>query len=155
MIAETQRKEVERYRRTLKRSWAGLAWHGPSLEQALEGVTPEIAARTPAAGEHSIWELTRHIALWTRVVLETIEGTPYPTLEPPADWPKPSGSSSDAVVELEREETALITALKTFPDSRLDEMVTERKGYTFAVMVEGLIEHNAYHSGQIVILRSR
>ena len=137
----------------LRRSWAGPAWHGPCLKQALEGVTPEIAARMPASGEHSIWELTRHIALWARVARETLEGLPYPKIEPPADWPKPSGSWQDAVAELEREQSALIAALRTFPEERLEETITEPKGYTFAVLIQGVIEHNAYHGGQISILK--
>ena len=35
----------------------GPAWHGPSLEENLAGLTPEQAAARPVRGAHSIWQI--------------------------------------------------------------------------------------------------
>jgi len=48
--------EIERILDQLKRAYEGNAWHGPSVREALNGVTPEQAAAHPLSGAHSIWE---------------------------------------------------------------------------------------------------
>ena len=50
-MSETQ-NIVEQLRRALEAD----PWHGPSILQVLEGVTPEMAAAHPIPGAHSIWE---------------------------------------------------------------------------------------------------
>src|SRR4051812_13251597 len=109
--------ETQRIADQLRRSYEGHAWHGPSLTEALEGVTPEKAAAKPANGAHSIWEMVRHVALWAAVARRTVEGEAYPArLIPPADWPEPTGSWPDALAELGREEKALIEAVSGMPE---------------------------------------
>ena len=56
--------ETERLRDLLDRVVAGDAWHGPSLLALLATVPPELAARRPIAGAHSIWELVLHAGAW-------------------------------------------------------------------------------------------
>src|SRR5437879_1774677 len=56
--------EVERILDQLKRAYEGNAWHGPSVREALEGITAEQATKRPLANAHSIWELAHHIAVW-------------------------------------------------------------------------------------------
>ena len=52
--------ETARIRDLLDQAVAGDAWHGPSLLALLAGVPPELAARRPISGAHSIWELVLH-----------------------------------------------------------------------------------------------
>ncbi len=54
--------ELERLESQLKRSFEGPAWHGPSVLEALEGLTPEAAQAHPVPGAHSVWELVLHLA---------------------------------------------------------------------------------------------
>ena len=66
---------------TVKRSFDGDAWHGPSVKEVLDGVDEE-AAKRKLPGVHSIWELALHIAGWTGEVALRLEGK-APS-EPPA-----------------------------------------------------------------------
>ena len=67
-------REHERIADQLRRSVEGDAWYGPSLREALDGVTAERAAARPIAGGHTIWELALHISAWADVVRRRLEG---------------------------------------------------------------------------------
>ena len=69
-------KEVERIADQLKRAHEGGAWHGPSVNELLEGVTAEQAAARPFEGTHSVWELVSHIEAWERAILLRLGGEP-------------------------------------------------------------------------------
>ena len=56
--------EIDRILDQLKRAYEGDAWHGPSVKEALAGVTAEQAQARPLRNAHSIWELAQHIAVW-------------------------------------------------------------------------------------------
>ena len=60
--------EIERILDQLKRAFEGSAWHGPSVHEALEGITAEQAHPRTLQNAHSIWELAHHIAVWENAV---------------------------------------------------------------------------------------
>lgn len=144
----------------LKRSVHGEAWHGPSLFEALEGVTASQAAARPIAGAHTIWELVLHVTAWMEEVACRLEGDYH--REPLAgDWPAVAKTSAEAwsqtPSELERALSHLTSAVSAFPPARLDERVggaSQPMDITFAGMLRGLAQHNAYHTGQIRLLRT-
>ena len=152
MITETVGGETSRIVGQLTASWKGPSWHGPSLREVLSDVDANTAARQPSAGVHTIWELVRHISAWASVVRRSIEGEPYPDLDPAEDWRRPEGDWNDALAELDREQQALIDAAGRLTDSRLNETVV-RKSYTFYGLLHGVLHHNLYHAGQIAILK--
>ncbi len=78
--------ERERIADQLRRAMEGDAWHGPALRELLKGVSSEMAATTPIAGAHSIWEVILHIAAWTEAVRRRLQGDPA-RLTPEEDWP--------------------------------------------------------------------
>ena len=47
--------EISRILDQMDRAMAGEAWHGPALNQLLEGITAEQASMHPVRGAHSIW----------------------------------------------------------------------------------------------------
>lgn len=106
---------------TLRRSFDGDAWHGPALADLLRGVDAQHAVAHPVTGAHSIWELTLHLAVWTREVARRLSGA-VPAEPTEGDWPDGATGDSAGVP-------------------------------TYAVMLTGLAEHNAYHGGQIALLR--
>ena len=66
----------------------GENWHGPTLDELLDGVTAEAAAARPIANGHSIWELVLHVTGWTAVFRRRLGGEAVE--EPEAgDFPKP------------------------------------------------------------------
>jgi uncharacterized damage-inducible protein DinB len=145
--------ESARIAQQLKASFEGPAWSGPSLKDVLANMAADVAARHPIPGAHSIWEIVVHVTVWAGVAHRTIAGAPYVSLEGPEDWPAPTGSWQDALGALEREQRALIDAVRGLEEARLDEIVSQQKGYSMYTLLHGVAQHNFYHAGQIALLR--
>jgi len=140
----------------LKRSAEGEAWHGPSVREALEGVTVEDASAHPIPGAHSIRELVLHMAAGIQLVLRRLDGDGR-QLSPAEDWPVPSEATEDAwqrdVASLFALNQRLREAVATFPEARLDEPLVPDPPYSAFTQFIGLTQHDLYHAGQIVLLR--
>jgi uncharacterized damage-inducible protein DinB len=141
---------------------SGPAWHGASLEENLAGLSPEQAAARPVAEAHSIWELVLHLSAWAGEVTRRLGGaTPAPPAE--GDWPAVGAVSSrawaDALARLRSVHEALAEAVRRYPAERWAEQVGGERdaplgtGVSYAEMVQGLLQHDAYHGGQIGLLR--
>lgn len=149
--------EIERILDQLKRAFEGNAWHGPSVREALAGVTAAQAQARPIADAHSIWELAQHIAVWEDVGRRRLEGDRAPIeISSPVDWP-PADDASEAAWEqaqaaLDRGHQALVEAITRVPESRLDEPIFEGMS-TVYVTLHGVIQHDLYHAGQISMLK--
>jgi heme-degrading monooxygenase HmoA len=133
----------------------GDAWHGPSLEEVLAGVTPEIAASRPIAAGHTIWEVVLHVTGWTDVSRTRLEGTAMEEPEqgdfPPV--PEPSAAAwEDAKRDLFRAHDALVARVERLSPADLDAPVPGR-GFPARFLVRGEIRHTVYHTGQIALLR--
>lgn len=140
----------------LRRSQSGEAWHGPSLEEILAGVTAQQAAAHPFAGVHSIWELVLHIAVWQKHILDRIERGGMAEIPDELDWPK-VGATTDAawkkaLKDLKQANEDLACAVAKLDDARLHANV-RGKDYDFHFMLEGMVQHNLYHAGQIALLK--
>ena len=146
----------------LRRIHEGNAWHGPSVLDALDGVTAEQAARRPLADAHSIYELTHHIAAWMGEVVRRLQGN-KPGMPAEGDFPPPDTRIDEAAWTqvrslLERRQAELLEAVSTFDAARLDEPVNPKnKGadgpVTYRALLSGLAQHSAYHAGPIVVLK--
>ena len=146
----------------VRRAQSGDAWHGPAVGELVHGVTAVEAAAHPVPGAHSIWEIVLHVTAWRQeVARRLITGH----LAPPAagDWPHMpavgEAAWSAAVAGLEAATEAVIAALATFPQARLGEMAGDSRdqalgsGVTWGAMLRGLVQHDAYHGGQIGLLK--
>jgi len=149
--------EIERILDQLKRAFEGNAWHGPSVREALAGVTASQAHARPLANAHSIWELVQHIAVWEEVGRRRLEGDRAQIeISSPADWP-PADDTSEAAWEqaqaaLSRGHEALREAITRVDESRLDEPILEGLSTAY-VTLHGVIQHDLYHAGQIAMLK--
>ena len=148
-------EELQRIADLLDRAGHGDAWHGPSVDATLAGVTAAQAAARPLADGHTIWELVLHIAVWERVVTRRFAGE---KLEPTSaeDWPPVTKTTDDAwrraVADLRKARGELRAAMLAFDPRRLDDTV-QGKNYSFYVMAHGVVQHDLYHAGQIALLK--
>lgn len=149
--------EIERILDQLKRAYEGDAWHGPSVREALSGVTAEQARTRVLPNAHNIWELVHHIAVWENVGRRRLQGDRAEiNISSPEDWP-PADDLSEAVWEqakaaLDRGHEALRKAIASLAESRLDEPILEGLS-TVYVTLHGVIQHDLYHAGQISMLK--
>lgn len=145
----------------LRRSLHGPAWHGPSLLEALADVSPREAQMRLLAGTHSIAELAFHALAWMEEVTRRLGGA-APELPARGDWPTDDTSmpTVEAVRLLRVAGDALDDTLAAFPPERLDDLVGGAQhdapvgsGMSYCVMLHGLAQHNAYHGGQVSMLK--
>lgn len=148
--------KTERLRDMLEGIYRGPCWYGPTMLQNLEGIDAAFAAGRPIPDAHSIWEIVRHVTGWINVVINTLDGQPYAVLPPEQDWPEISADDEaawqGALGILESSHRAVCDAVAEFPEARLAETVDGQE-FTYSFMINGLIQHNLYHNGQIGILR--
>jgi uncharacterized damage-inducible protein DinB len=147
---------IERLVDQLRRSAEGEAWHGPSVREALDGVTVHDASEHPIPGAHSIRELVLHMAAGIQLVLRRLDGDGR-QLTPEEDWPTPSEPTEDAwrreIASLFALNQRLREAVATFPATRLDDPLVPHPPYSAFTQFIGLTQHDLYHAGQIVLLR--
>ena len=140
----------------IKRTVTGPMWHGPSLDEVLDGVTHETAAAHPIAGAHSIWELVLHVAVWAEIARGRLHGERMDDPSPEENWPPVTdamaASWASTVARMRASYRALADDVRQLDDSRLAENMTGLD-YTVSTLLHGVIEHGTYHGGQIAILK--
>ena len=147
----------------LRRIYEGNAWHGPSVQEALQDVTTAQAAARLVPDAHTIFELTHHIGAWIGETTSRLQGNP-PGSPADGDFPPRSTSVDDAawadvLALLERRQAELLETVSGFDADRLDDVVspTDRKDsdgpVTYRALLSGVAQHSAYHAGQIVLLK--
>ena len=148
--------EIMRLDEQLRRALEGGAWHGPSVLEALAGVSAEQARSHPIPEAHSIWELVLHIGSDYALVLRRLVGDGRP-LTPDEDWPSCPPATAEnwqqAVEVLRRFNQQLREAVRAFPPERLDEPLVPEAPYTAYTQFIGVTQHNLYHAGQISLLK--
>jgi uncharacterized damage-inducible protein DinB len=151
--------EPERLLEMLDRVHDGDAWHGPSVMSIVTGVAASDAEARPLTGAHTIGEIARHVVGWRDEVRERLAGK-APALPACGDWPVPSAGGWNATLaELDRSHRQLREAILALPAARWDALVGPSRdaglgtGVSIAVMLHGIIQHDAYHAGQMALLK--
>jgi uncharacterized damage-inducible protein DinB len=153
--------EVSRLVDQLERVVESGPWHGDAVVTILDDVTFAQADRAPQDGAHSIREIVRHMTSWTKEVHRRMNGELAGEPEG-GDWPAAAGATEDAWraerAALETAHRALIADLRAMDDEQLqtpirDARFKDEKGVTRYILLHGLVQHHAYHSGQIALLK--
>jgi uncharacterized damage-inducible protein DinB len=151
--AKRDSSEVSRIADQLRRVCDGEAWLGPSLKEVLSGVDEDSARRRPIPRAHTIWELVLHVTAWIRIARERLSATETRGHTDQENWPTMAGSWQHTLTVLDREIDALEEAILAFPSERLDEPAPAPEPQTFYILLHGVVQHIAYHAGQIGVLR--
>jgi len=152
--------ETTRIADELRRAFHGDAWHGDSLLEILDGVTAAQAAARPIPHAHTIWELVLHITAWDGTGRRRLGGEAW-ELPDEQNFPpvKDTGEAAwlKAVDRVRQVHDELVHAVSEFPDARLGDRVPGKQGahYTYYYMLHGVAQHEAYHAGQIAVLKKK
>ena len=147
-------KEAKRIAKLLDDIYQGSPWIDVNLTGTLENITVEQAAKKISPQWNTIWEIVNHLISWRLNVLERIQKK---VMASPAD-------NYFAPVKHETEE-AWQNTLKKLEDSQQQWMLVLKKfkgkdleknyptnGMSYYEHIQGIIQHDAYHLGQIVLL---
>jgi uncharacterized damage-inducible protein DinB len=149
------KEELTRLEEQVRRAFEGEAWHGPAVLEALAGVSVEEAAAHPIPGAHSIWEIVLHLAGTYKLVLRRNQGHSG-NLSEEQDWPAVVAPEPErwheAVEELHRLNREVRQAILAFSGDRLNQMLAPGHSSAY-VHFAGLPQHDAYHAGQMALLR--
>lgn len=138
----------------------GQAWHGgPTPVGSLRGVSAAEARWRPRPGRHTIWELALHIAYWDYAVRRRLEGgAPGEFPRHPANFPAMPARTGEREWAADRalladEHRLLVTAIKAFPAARVGRHAGGRKRWSYGDLIAGIAMHDAYHAGQIQLMK--
>ena len=154
--------EADRLVDQFKRAHDGGPWHGSPVKRILKGVTAKQAATRPRKGGHSIWELVLHLTAWRNEVAERTAGKPAAT--PAAgDWPKVGEPTparwKAALAALDASHQRMVRVARGLSDDHLLKPTSDPRnrplgtGVSYYELLHGAVQHDAYHAGQIAILK--
>lgn len=129
-----------------------------SFDKAVADIPPDLRGRTVRPVPHSPWRLLEHmrIAQWDIVEFSRNAGHVSPAW-PDGYWPRgdapPDDCAWERTVDAFRTELATMCALVADPATDLFALIPHGDGQT--VLREALLvaDHNAYHLGQLVVIR--
>ncbi|MGH7527944.1 MAG: DinB family protein [Gemmatimonadales bacterium] len=136
------------------------AWHGgPTPLGALRGVSAAQARWTPTPGRKSIWALTLHLTYWKYAVRRLLDGSGrgrFP--RQPSNWPVPpepadSRAWADDLALLRAEHEHLVRAAGLVTPSILQKRPPGSLRWTYGELLIGIATHDAYHTGQIQLMK--
>jgi uncharacterized damage-inducible protein DinB len=155
--------ETARISDQLRRTYEADTWYGPPLRQLLADLTAAEAAARPVAAAHTIWEIVLHLSAWMDEVRQRLlsgrSGMPAD-----GDWPAVAGGDEAAWAaarrRLDERHQALLRDVAALDETRLAESIVNlgddgapAGSVSFYVLVHGSAQHNAYHAGQIALLK--
>ncbi|MBC7921502.1 MAG: DinB family protein [Ferruginibacter sp.] len=154
--------ESQRIIHLLKNTYDGTPWYGPSVKALLSGVTAAQAKVRPLANGHTIGEIVGHVTAWREFTWHKLQGrhggpeANFDIHTPQQDWPTAERTSpadwQARLSQLETSQQQLIRSLEALSDHELAITVPGRK-YALYVLLHGIIQHDAYHAGQIALLK--
>jgi uncharacterized damage-inducible protein DinB len=148
--------EISRIVKLSRHTFKGEPWYGTALWKLLADVSAEQAAAAPTAGAHTIWQEVRHAITWRTVAIRLLNGEQVASVTEEENWPPTPATSAAAwkqtLDELAQTQVSLEAATGKLTDERLSEKAPE-KPFSFYVLLHGVIQHDAYHAGQIAMLK--
>jgi uncharacterized damage-inducible protein DinB len=128
---------------------------GSGIEESLEPLAE--ADFHQAVGHRTIAQLIGHMVAWRRNTSLRLRGLPRPKIElnSPEDWPDYSSKTKEEMLaELAETKDGMILALEEFDYATLEETVHPDYYYHKRHILDGAIQHDIYHLGQINLLKS-
>jgi uncharacterized damage-inducible protein DinB len=129
-----------------------------AIRNALEGVTALQAIWKPDGSDNSIWESLAHVSYYNNAYLQRFKGIDYKYDIADNDETFRSGDLSEAawraeVAKFDEIMKAWRGLIEAADRSKLDEAVSAENTATWAELIANVNAHNAYHGGQILLLR--
>ena len=148
--------ETQTIIRNLQSVLEGHPWYGRSVYEILNEVDASKVFIKPGSHPHALADLLYHMITWAGFTQKRIEKDKIESLAAfeAMDWRDidPSVHTwQKGVAELRAIHEKIIILLQSKNDAFLDEKVDYRE-YNFRYLLNGLIQHNIYHSGQVAYL---
>ncbi len=137
-----------------------LSWHEAHVDwkKAVAGIPAKDRGKRPKGAEHSSWELLEHMRIATWDILEFSRDPKHKSPDWPAGyWPKKPAPPNAAAWEksVQALEHHIEEMSKLLNDPKTDLLAPIPGGTGQSILREALLiaDHNAYHLGQLVLVR--
>jgi hypothetical protein len=125
---------------------------------AVKGLPVELRGKRPKGSPHSPWELLEHLRIAQRDILEFSRDASHQSPKwPEGYWPNtpapPSAAGWSKSVKQFREDLNAMCALVENPSTDLFARIPHGDGQTILREALLMADHNAYHLGQLVMVR--
>lgn len=142
----------------LEQIFQGDPWHGASTLKLLSAIASENYLVAVPPGNKTIAHLLEHILAWKQLAIEKIKRNETFDIEINSieDWPNPEPKGDPKqyyVNKMQQVHQELVSALEAMDEAWFDEK-TINKTYDNRYLIQGIVEHDLYHSGQIGIFNS-
>lgn len=130
-----------------------------AIKNALDGVTAEQAVWKPAGADNSIWEIVSHLSFYNYAYVERFKGLAYEYSvdDNDATFTAAEGATDAAWAAEAARLDAILTEFRELiagaDDSKFNEPVSGENPVKWKVLISNINTHNAYHGGQILLLR--
>ncbi len=138
---------------------AMLTWRDAHVgfDKAIDGIPVEARGKRPSGLPYSAWQLLEHIRVAQHDILDFCRNPDYEELNWPDDyWPHspepPDAAAWDESVRQFREDRAAMQKIAT-DEQDLLARIPHGNGQTYLREVLLVADHNAYHVGELVLLR--
>ncbi len=148
-------KETIRIRKLFDDLYQGNPWIDVNIIGVLTDISASEASRKLYPNWNSIWEILNHLIEWRFVVLQRLQGKVIK-----------SPDNNFFVPIIDKQETAWIKTLERLEDSQNTwtnflkkckeedlEFLYPDNNMSYYEHIHGIIQHDLYHLGQIVLLR--
>jgi hypothetical protein len=129
-----------------------------NFDSAIKNLPANVRGKRPKGAQHSPWELLEHLRIAQWDILEFSRNPEHKSPEFPGGyWPStpapPDQTAWDKSVESFRQDLEALCDLVSDPATDLVAKIPHGDGQT--ILREALLaaDHNAYHLGQLVLLR--
>lgn len=146
--------ETIRISHLFKNIYDGNPWAASTIFPLLNTINAKQAATKVLPNCNTIWEIVNHITRWRENVLLRIQGKIRPA--PAHNYFTAVKDTSEAawhktLTKLHNSQENWITVLKGFNNSYLETLYAA-DDFNYYEHIHGILHHDAYHLGQIVML---
>ena len=151
-------QETQYIIKSFESTLSGQPWFGRAVYEILGEVEESKASTKPNGTEHSMLDLIWHMNTWAEFTLGAVENRTVEEMKKieANDWraidPKVH-TWKKGIEQLKATHGKIIELLKQKEgDAFLKDIVTNRQ-YNFRFLLNGLVQHNIYHLGQIAYIK--
>lgn len=132
----------------------GKPWLDVTILGKLKGISAGKASAKVLPGWNSVWQIVNHLTNWRLEVLARMQG--QTTVSPENNYFAPIGDKSEAawkaaLIRLDQSQSQWIEFLKSFNEEEFAKIYPDNN-FTYYEHIHGILQHDAYHLGQIALL---
>ena len=129
-----------------------------TFEDAVAGLPAKLRGAKPAGQPHTPWRLVEHMRIAQWDILDFCRNPKYVAPKWPDEyWPAedapPTAAAWDQSIKSFRKDLAMMQELVSDPATQLLAPIPHGKGQTIFREAMLVADHNAYHLGQLVLIR--